>query len=227
MASEQEDLSIEIQGVVPWQAPEGQAGQGMVLQTTRGDIQAIIHHDQATPTKQGIVWVWGARGGFDGPADGIYGDLAENLKTGITSLRINYRDPRLIQESVLDTLVGISFLVGTGHTDILLVGHSFGGAVVITSAPFSDKVKAVIALSSQTFGARDVGKVSPRPLLLVHGQEDTRLPPSCSEQIYEWAEEPKDLVLYPGAEHGLMECKDELRTLLADWITNQFDAPPS
>ena len=199
----------------------------MLLQTTRGDIQAIIHHDQTTPTTQSIVWVWGARGGFDGPADGIYGDLAENMKTGITSLRINYRDPRLLQESVLDTLVGISFLVGTGHTDILLVGHSFGGAVVITAAPFSDKVKAVIALSGQTFGARDAGKVSPRPLLLVHGQEDTRLPPSCSEQIYEWAEEPKDLVLYPGAEHGLMECKDELRTLLADWITNQFDAPPS
>ena len=97
MASEQEDLSIEIQGVVPWQAPEGQAGQGMLLQTTRGDIQAIIHHDQTTPTTQGIVWVWGARGGFDGPADGIYGDLAENMKTGITSLRLNYRDPRLLQ----------------------------------------------------------------------------------------------------------------------------------
>ena len=227
MTTEDNDLSIQIQGVVPWQAPEGQAGQGMLLKTTRGDIEAIIHHDQETPTTKGIVWVWGARGGFDGPADGIYGDLAENLKTGITSVRINYRDPRLLQESVLDALVGISFLAGTGHTDILLVGHSFGGAVVITAAPFSDRVKGVIALSSQTFGAREAGNVSPRPLLLVHGQNDTRLPPSCSEQIYEWAEEPKELVLYPGAEHGLMECKDELRALLADWITNHFDALPA
>jgi dienelactone hydrolase len=139
-------------------------------------------------------------------------------------LRVNYRDPRSLQESVLDTLVGISFLAGTGHTDILLVGHSFGGAVVITAAPLSDKIRAVIALSSQTFGARKADKVSPRPLLLVHGQGDTRLSPQCSEQIYEWAEEPKELVLYPGAEHGLMECKDELRVLLTGWITNQFDA---
>jgi dienelactone hydrolase len=224
MTSEQDDLSIQIEGVVPWQAPEGQAGQGMLLKTTRGDIEAIIHHDQTTPTTKGIVWVWGARGGFDGPADGIYGDLAEKLKTGVTSLRVNYRDPRSLQESVLDTLVGISFLAGTGHTDILLVGHSFGGAVVITAAPLSDKIRAVIALSSQTFGARKADKVSPRPLLLVHGQGDTRLSPQCSEQIYEWAEEPKELVLYPGAEHGLMECKDELRVLLTGWITNQFDA---
>lgn len=227
MTSEQDDLSIQIQSVVPWPAPEGQAGQGMLLKTTQGDIQAIVHHDQTTPTTRGIVWVWGARGGFDGPADGIYGDLAEKLMTGITSIRVNYRDPRSLQESVLDTLVGISFLVGTGHTDILLVGHSFGGAVVITAAPFSDKVKAVVALSSQTFGARNAGSVSPRPLLLVHGEEDTRLPPRCSEQIYEWAEQPKELILYPGAEHGLRECKDELRVLLTDWITKQFNALPA
>ncbi|MCH8310288.1 MAG: dienelactone hydrolase family protein [Chloroflexi bacterium] len=223
MTSDQDDLSIQIQGVAPWQAPEGQAGQGMLLKTTRGDIQAIVHHDQTTPTTRGIVWVWGARGGFDGPADSIYGDLSEKLKTGITSVRVNYRDPRSLQESVLDTLIGISFLVGTGHTDILLVGHSFGGAVVITAAPLSEKVKAVVALSSQTFGARNAGRVSPRPLLLVHGEEDTRLPSRCSEQIYEWAEQPKELVLYPDAEHGLRECKDELRALLTDWIPKQFD----
>ena len=117
----------------------------------------------------------------------------------------------------MDALVGVSFLTGTGHTEIALVGHSFGGAVVITAAPYSEDVKAVAALSSQTFGARGADKVSPRPLLLAHGGSDSRLPPYCSEQIYSWAKQPKELVLYPGAEHGLVECAEEMREMLAGW----------
>jgi hypothetical protein len=209
-------LSIQIMSVEEWQAPEGQAGRGMMLRTTRGDIEAIIHHEGET--KKAIVWVWGARGGFDGPGDGLYGRLAEELKGEITSLRVNYRHPNVIHECVLDTLSGISFLTGTGHSDILLVGHSFGGAVVITAAPVSEHVRGVIALSSQTYGAMGAGEVSPRPLLLVHGASDTRLPVQCSKQIYEWANEPKELVIYDGAEHGLRECKDELEDLLRRWI---------
>jgi dipeptidyl aminopeptidase/acylaminoacyl peptidase len=54
--------------------------------------------------------------------------------------------------------------------------------------------------------------------LLVHGANDTRLPPSCSEQIYQWANEPKELRIMPGAEHRLSECKEELRELLKVWI---------
>ena len=222
MTQPQEELSAKITRVEPWQPPAGQAGCGVLLRTTRGDIQAIVHHDQDTPTTMGIVWVWGAMGGFDGPADGIYGDLAERLAPGITSVRVDYRDPRMLDESVLDTLVGVSFLAGTGHTRIALVGHSFGGAVVISAAPLSPLVKAVVALSSQTAGASGADRVSPRPLLLVHGEEDTRLPPRCSQQIYEWAKQPKELVLYPGAGHGLRQCKEELRELLADWLVRQL-----
>jgi hypothetical protein len=224
MSSSQDEFSIQIEQIDAWQAPEGQAGSGLMIHTTRGDIQAIAHHGQAGTSTRGIVWVWGARGGFDGPADGIYGDLAEQLKPDVTSIRINYRDPSILHESVLDTLVGVSFLAGTGHTEIALVGHSFGGAVVISAAPFSERVKAVVALSSQTMGATKAADVSPRPLLLVHGEEDTRLPPRCSEQIYEWAIEPKELKLYPDAGHGLTQCKDELRELLASWLVDKLGA---
>ena len=190
----------------------------MLLRTTRGDVNVIVHNNQEGRTKKGVIWVWGARGGFAGPAGGLYRDLAEELKQEITSVRVDYRMPNNIQECVMDTLVGVSFLTGTGHSEIALVGHSLGGAVVITAAPYSEDVKAVAALSSQTFGARGADKVSPRPLLLAHGASDTRLPPYCSEQIYSWARQPKDLVLYEGAEHGLTECGEELRETLRDWL---------
>ena len=194
MSSADAQPIIEMRSVERWQAPGGQAGRGLLLRTNLGDIQAIIHQGVDTRAQSAIVWVWGARGGFDGPADGIYGVLAEELKQEITSLRINYRNPSSVTESVLDTLAGVSLLESTGHTDVVLVGHSLGGAVVISAAPRSSLVKGVVALSSQTYGAANAADVSPRPLLLVHGADDTHLPPRCSELIYEWAREPKELV---------------------------------
>ena len=221
MSTSDTDLTIQIERVDAWEPPEGQAGRGMLLRTTRGDVEAILHHE--ADTHKAVVWVWGVHGGFDGPADGIYGVLAEELKgQKITSLRIDYRYPGLVHESVLDTLAGVSFLKSTGHTDMVLVGHSFGGAVVISAAPFGPLVKAVVALSSQTHGATNASAVSPRPLLLVHGADDTRLPPRCSEMIYEWALEPKELVIYPGAGHGLRQCKDALHDLLREWIADKL-----
>ena len=216
------DISIRIIGVETWDPPDGEPGRGISLRTTRGDVRAIVHNNPEGRTSRGIIWVWGARGGFAGPADGLYRDLAEDLKDEITSVRVDYRMPNNLQECVMDALVGVSFLNGVGHTEIALVGHSFGGAVAITAAPYSEDVKAVAALSSQTYGARAADKVSPRPLLLAHGANDTRLPPHCSEQIYSWARKPKELVLYPGAEHGLVECRDELREMLKDWLRSNL-----
>ena len=216
------EMSIRINGVQAWNAPDGEVGQGMTLRTTRGPIRAIVHHEQGIQTTRGIVWASGARGGFAGPAGGLYRDLAEEMRGEITSVRIDYRQPNTLHECVMDALIGVSFLAGTGHTEIALVGHSFGGAVVISAAPFSDDVKAVAALSSQTYGAQRAALVSPRPLLLAHGGADTRLPPRCSEQIHQWAKEPKELIIYDGAEHGLMECKDELRTMLRDWLRGKL-----
>jgi len=212
------DVSIHVEEVVPWDAPEGQTGRGLQLCTNRGDIEAVIHNDEGSITAKAVIWVYGARGGFGSPADGLYTELADEMKGQVTSLLLNYRQPNDLAECVLDALAGISFLKATNHTEIALVGHSFGGAVVITAAPLSDEVKAVAALSSQTFGAFNAGIIAPKPLLLVHGANDTRLPPSCSEQIYQWANEPKELHIMQGAEHRLNECKEELRDLLRDWI---------
>jgi hypothetical protein len=100
----------------------------------------------------------------------------------------------------------------------VLVGHSFGGAVVIAAGAASQHVSGVVSLSPQTYGAHMAGLLSPRPLLVVHGKGDTRLPYTCSMQIHEWAREPKELVLYDGAEHRLEECAEELEALLRNWI---------
>ena len=75
------------------------------------------------------------------------------------------------------------------------------------------------------FRFEDVVLLRPRPLLVVHGEADTVLPIANAELIYGWASEPKQLVTYAGAGHGLRECRAELRELLLDWLTESLDEP--
>ena len=219
------DRSIGITGLSEWDVGEDQVGRGLLLVTNRGPIQTIIHHDPTSPTHRGIVWVGGARGGFEGPAGSMYKLLGDGLSPGITSIRLDYRQPNVLVECVMDTLAALSFLSGTGHTDVILVGHSFGGAVVIKAAPYSEVVKGVIALSSQTFGAGDVSQVSPSPILLVHGERDTVLSQESSLKIFEWAEEPKELRLIPENGHGLQESAQEIRQLVSEWLVQHLYLP--
>ncbi len=83
-------------------------------------------------------------------------------------------------------------------------------------------------LAPQTYGAQMAGQLAPRPLLVVHGKADTRLPYACGVHMYDWAQEPKQLVLYDGAEHRLDECAAALEQLLTQWIpTTLRSAGPS
>ena len=67
-------------------------------------------------------------------------------------------------------------------------------------------------------GAESAALLNGRPLLLVHGEADVVLPLANAETIYGWAPEPKRLVTFTGAGHGLRECADEVRTLLETWL---------
>ena len=216
-------MEVRIEQVLVGPPHEGNAGEGLVLRTTRGDIPAILH--AAPESTHAVVWVCGARGGFGGPASGLYAELSQEFTgQGITSLRMDYRQPNNIQECALDLLAGVNFLRATGYGPAVVVGHSFGGAVVIAGAAFSDHVAGVVSLSPQTYGAQGAGMLSPTPLLVVHGKADTRLPFSCAVAIHDWAKEPRELVLYEGAEHRLDECRHELMDLLREWIPARLTA---
>ena len=214
-----DDLTVEVRSVSAQPLPGNQFR--LAIQTSRGDIPGILHPHEGG--EAAVVLVGGAIGGFDGPANAIYPALSDALlEERVTSLRLSYRLPNDLHECVIDTLAAVSVLKGIGAWRVALVGHSFGGAVVIMAGSMTPLVTAGAALSSQTFGATGASLISPRPLLLVHGAEDTRLPPRCSQQIYEWARDPKELVIMPGAGHGLRECREELFTLLRRWLVDKL-----
>src|SRR4029453_14275918 len=97
-----------------------------------------------------------------------------------------------------------------GTAPVVLVGHSCGGAVVIAAG--------VVALAPQTYGVQMAGQLAPRPLLVVHGKADPRLPYACGGHMYDWAQEPTQLILYDGAEQCLDECAAALEQLLTQGI---------
>ena len=190
-------------------------------------IEARYHPplDGAKPGR-GAVWVGGAGGGLDGPARGLYPAACRRLqREGVGGLRLHYRYPNELEECVLDTLLGVEFLVTEGTESVALVGHSFGGAVVITAAALSERVRAVVPMSTQTYGTDLAPALAPRPVLLVHGAADSVLPDICSRRVFAAAREPKELKLYPGAGHGLDEVREELLDLLVGWIPAHLQSP--
>ena len=204
---------LKLQGVETGQEA-GREGHLRLL-TDAGRINCRLH--RASFGDAAVLWVFGAGGGLGGPAGGLYTRLGHLLRgQGILSLELAYRHPGRLGDCVQDVLLGLAWLAGEGRRRVVLVGHSFGGAVVIKAGAASQAVIAVAALSSQTQGTEAVPSLSPKPLLLVHGSADEILPDICSRDIYGRAHQPKDLILYPGCKHGLDQCRDALdRDLLA------------
>jgi pimeloyl-ACP methyl ester carboxylesterase len=227
-----DDLSLRIIGVEP--GDDGGAEIAVVrslrLRTTRGEIPVILHepevhepevHAAVTPGRA-VLCISGALGGFDGPGM-LYARLGQELPpVGITVVRLNYRIPNEFGECVLDTMAGLALLKAMQYERAALIGHSFGGAVAINAGTLAPIVTTVIAVSSQLFGAHVVAELAPRPLLLLHGTADSILPHECSERLYERAQEPKTLKLFPGVGHRFTEAADELLETVRDWLLERL-----
>lgn len=193
------------------------------LTTSREDIYCRYY--PVAGAKVAAIWVGGVGGGWDTPAKGLYPRLCEELTSeGIASLRVRYRYPTDLVEAVLDVLAGITFLHDEGIESIALIGHSFGGAVVIQAASQSEDVRTVVTLATQSYGANPVRELATRcSILLLHGTDDPVLTPLCSQHVYQLALEPKHLILYPGATHGLDEVADEVHSCVRNWVIEQLN----
>ena len=220
-----EEFELTIQGFAPQASANG--ASAITIRTSRGPIRTIYHRAaEGAGAVGGAVWVGGAGGGLNGPARGLYPEACRRLATlGVGGLRLDYRLPNDLPECVLDTLAGLQFLALEGIARVALIGHSFGGAVVISAAAISDLVAAVVPMSTQTYGTSLADQVAPRPMLLIHGTGDEILPDACSHEVYRRAGQPKELKLYPGARHGLDEARDEILELLVSWIPEKLRSP--
>lgn len=187
------------------------------LTTERGPVECRYYKSEGA--SRAAIWVGGAGGGWDSPHD-LYPRLCRDLTTlGISSLRVRYRQPAVLGESVFDTLAGAAFLESEGVDALAVVGWSFGGAVAIGAAALLPEARAVVTVSTQSYGAEPARSLPPGcGLLLLHGTGDRTLAPACSHFVFDLAHEPKELILFEGANHGLDQAARRLYPIVRDWI---------
>jgi fermentation-respiration switch protein FrsA (DUF1100 family) len=199
--------AITLQDII--HLPESETSERLQLVTSEGALPCRYHPAEG---EHAILWVFGAGGGLGGPAGGLYTRLGRQFREyGTASLELDYRHSGVLEDCIPDVLIGLAYLESLGKSQIALVGHSFGGAVVI-------KAGVIAALSSQTAGTQAVGKLSPKPVIFIHGEKDEILPPACSRDLHARAGEPKELILYPDCFHGLDQCREALDRDLSRWL---------
>jgi dipeptidyl aminopeptidase/acylaminoacyl peptidase len=78
--------------------------------------------------------------------------------------------------------------------------------------------------SMYNFNANDVvGKIAPRPLLLVHSSKDSVTPTEQSIDLFVHAGQPTDLYLVAGIDHfGFEESNIQLTSLVRNWLEKHF-----
>lgn len=124
--------------------------------------------------------------------------------------------------------------LGVRPEEIILFGHSLGGAVAIDCA--LDRVAAGLVVESTFTQVRDMARASypglplhlvarnqfrsihkvgrlTLPKLFLHGGADERVPPELGRRLYEAAAEPKEMYIVPGAGHNDLHRQGGLRYL--------------
>ena len=196
----------------------------VTIESALGPVAAIWSEPLGEHVRGAALCVGGFDGGFDGPAEGVYPDLAAALPAaGVGVLRLDFRvktSPGPIDDGTADVLAGIDWLAEQGVGRVALIGHSYGGAIVVRAAARTSIVVGTCALSTQTMGIEpaEVRSLAPRPLILIHGEADWRLPPRLSEWVYSLAGEGRELHILEGATHSLRQRREDLWVLLLDWI---------
>jgi fermentation-respiration switch protein FrsA (DUF1100 family) len=82
------------------------------------------------------------------------------------------------------------------------------------------------AQSMFDFRADDVvGKIAPRPLLLIHAANDSVTPTEQSVELFKHAGQPSELHLFSDADHFLFgENNTRVWGVLRDWLQKYFPA---
>jgi alpha/beta superfamily hydrolase len=199
----------------------------VLVPSDAGEIRCLWHDAVGGAA---VIMVGGFNGGYDGP-DSMYPDLADALsKQGISALRLHYRVitmPGIVEECSFDVQAACRWLADAHQVIAIgMVGHSFGGAVVIDAAARAENVRAVVTLATQNAGTEMAAFVSPAALLVLHGNADDRLPVACSLDVFARAAQPKHIKVLEGATHSLRPARAEVLALTSQWLVSYLCEEP-
>lgn len=195
-----------------------------------GAVPAFLHLPQnyqqersTTRERTAAILLSGAGGGVVGPS-GIYLSIADKLASlnqGIPVMRLDYRSPARNEYCVSDVKAAMDYLRREYSVSrFVLTGWSFGGAPVFTVAGNDARVIGCATVASQTAQTDGIRRLSPRPLLLLHGTGDRTLGASCSERLFEMygSRGDRELRLFDGDDHALTRNSLEAEEVLCNFI---------
>ncbi len=215
---------LDILGIMAsQQAMLGPELRHIEMYTRRGLLSILWHEPAGEARNVGVVMVGGAMGGVMGPGEALYHVLGEDFSArGIPSVRISYRKPNDMDSCCVDTAAAVQMLVGTGCERVILMGHSFGGAVAIRVAVgLSAMVSGVVTFATQSAGCEVAGGLQGRPLLMFHGDRDEILPLEASEVVRSMAGSG-ELRVMPGDGHLLAKSHHVMREEVNAWCDAVF-----
>jgi pimeloyl-ACP methyl ester carboxylesterase len=190
------------------------------VSTRRGLLSALSHvptPDRALPAA--IVAGGGALGGLLGPGRALYHALGERWAArGVRFVRIGYREPTNLDLCSHDLACGVELARDAGARRVVVMGHSFGGAVAVRCAVVMPaSVVGVVTFATQSAGCEVAGALGGTPLLLFHGEHDDVLPPEVSRVVAAIAGHGEVVVL-PGDGHVLGRSEDAITARLDEWL---------
>ena len=100
-----------------------------------------------------------------------------------------------------------------------IIGH-FRSIGVIKDKDFPTSIDDWLAGFHAVSPIRYIHQISPRPLLLIHGDKDDTIPLEQAHQLYAQAREPKELVIIPNAGHRLRLEEKAVDTAI-NWLSNR------
>jgi dipeptidyl aminopeptidase/acylaminoacyl peptidase len=125
-------------------------------------------------------------------------------------------DPRVQAPVLLFSGADWRLWFTTGNPGVVGIFHQLGNPV---------SLDAVVAALDPLDPAKWVGRIAPRPVLMVHGDFDDAVPPASAQALYDAALDPKTMLWYPGG-HGPGAAESgRIGFTLVGWLDQYLKTP--
>jgi dipeptidyl aminopeptidase/acylaminoacyl peptidase len=135
---------------------------------------------------------------------------------GLAAIHVASVESRLKAVVVLSPVASIEeYLTETDRGKILKRGLPFVSGLTATRAKEQWRI-----LARKHDPAQHVNKLSPRPLLLIHGDKDDIIPLDCSKRLFSKAQEPKELFIIRDGDHLFSGRHQAVKGRVVSWLTS-------
>ncbi|TET44517.1 MAG: alpha/beta fold hydrolase [Dehalococcoidia bacterium] len=131
------------------------------------------------------------------------------------SVYITAHDPRISLLLACACPAHFRFLTSK-EAGIATIRH-FQEIEVIRDKDFPPSIEDWLKGFEEVSAIQWIDKISPRPLLLVHGDADEVVPLEHAYMLFRKANEPKEIAIIPGAKHKL-RLEEKAMTTVLDWL---------